>query len=76
MKGGAKATGRREGEWYRVCHVRGFIDNHEALSFEWHWKYYSKKFKGKGTEPLTRRQKGLDACLEWAKNKNLVVEYS
>ena len=67
MKGGAKATSRREGEWYRVCHVRGFIDNHEALSFEWHWKWYSKKIKGKGADPLTRRQRGLDACMEWAK---------
>ena len=70
--GGARATGVRKGEWYRVCHVRGFLDNHEALSFEWHWKYYSKKQKG---PPLTRRQKGLDACLEWSKNKELEVMY-
>ena len=72
LKGGAKATGRREGDWYRVCHVRGFVDNHEALSFEWHWKWFAKKINA---DPLTRRQKGLDACLEWCKNKGLVVEY-
>jgi predicted GIY-YIG superfamily endonuclease len=66
QKGGAKATGRRPGEWYRVCHVIGFADNHQALSFEWHWKYYSKKIKA---DPLTRRRKGLDACMEWANTK-------
>jgi len=69
-KGGAKATGVRGGEWYRVCYVQGFADNHEALSFEWHWKWFSKKFSA---DPLTRRQKGLDACLEWSPNKGLEV---
>lgn len=62
--GGARATGVREGEWYRVCAVEGFETWRGALSFEWHWKWYSKKQKG---DPLTRRQKGLEKCLEWAK---------
>ena len=71
--GGAKATSVRGGEWYRICYVSGFIDNHEALSFEWHWKRFSKKHKG--CDPLVRRQRGLDDCLEWCKNKELVVIY-
>ena len=70
--GGAKATCVRGGDWYRVCYVSGFLDNHEALSFEWHWKRFSK---GKG-DPLSRRRRGLDSCLEWCKNKNLVVDYA
>lgn len=74
MSGGAKATGRREGEWYRVCHVRGFASQHEALSFEWHWKWYSKKAKSKtSSDPLTRRQRGLDTCMEWAKKEGMGV---
>ena len=71
QKGGAKATSRRPGEWYRVCHVVGFADNHQALSFEWHWKHYSKKHSA---DPLTRRRKGLDDCLEWARGKLEGVE--
>jgi predicted GIY-YIG superfamily endonuclease len=72
LVGGAHATSGRGGEWYRVCHVRGFVDWREALSFEWHWKRFSK---GHG-DPLTRRRRGLDACLEWSKNKELIVEYT
>lgn len=61
--GGARATGVREGEWYRVCAVEGFQAWNEALSFEWHWKWYSKKSNGRAA--LERRQKGLDACMTW-----------
>jgi predicted GIY-YIG superfamily endonuclease len=83
--GGAKCTSKRPECWYRVCYIQGFLDNHQALSFEWHWKYYSKKIKGDpprtyaGREhplgfaerdPLTRRQKGLDSCLIWFKEKH------
>jgi hypothetical protein len=39
-----------------------------ALSFEWHWKHFSKKLKG---DPLTRRQEALDLCLDWAKKKGI-----
>jgi structure-specific endonuclease subunit SLX1 len=50
LSGGAKAT--RGEEWERVCYLEGFETQKEALQFEWAWKYYSKKAKGK---PLTRR---------------------
>jgi structure-specific endonuclease subunit SLX1 len=59
--GGAKATRARPGEWYRVCYVSGFKDNHDALSFEWHWKHASHKMQG---DPLTRRQKALEKLLQ------------
>ena len=75
QSGGAKATSVRHGGWYRVCHVAGFSSKHEALSFEWHWKHFSRKEKG---DPLTRRQKGLEKCIEWAKLKGfpeLKVEF-
>ena len=64
LKGGARATASRPGGWYRVCHVRGFLDSHAALSFEWHWKHFSRQLKG-GTF-MDRRQRALDACLAWA----------
>ncbi len=68
--GGARATAARPGEWYRVCYVKGFTDNHAALSFEWHWKRASAKAQG---DPLTRRRKGLDALLQ--KHPSLEVVY-
>jgi len=68
LAGGAKATGRRPGDWYRVCRVTKFTSFRSALSFEWHWKHFSKKLKG---DPLTRRQSALDLCLEWAKKKGI-----
>lgn len=70
--GGAKLTSMRPNEWYRVCHVRGFLDKHSALSFEWHWKFYSRKENGNA---LQKRQKGLDKCIEWCENKNLEILY-
>jgi len=75
-KGGARATGRRPGNWYRICHVRGFDNNHSALSFEWHWKHFSRRSNEK--DPLVRRKVGLDKCLEWATSKgaNLEVVFS
>ena len=68
LKGGAKATACRPGQWYRVCHVRGFLDSHAALSFEWHWKHFSRGMKGvsAATSVMDRRQRALDACLAWA----------
>ena len=63
LSGGAKATSRRPNDWYRVCHVRGFPTWNSALSFEWHWKHFSRKLAG---TPLDRRQKGLDRCMQWA----------
>jgi predicted GIY-YIG superfamily endonuclease len=73
LVGGARATSRRPGGWYRVCHVRGFPSFNTALSFEWHWKHFSK-----GGDPLTRRKNGLDKTMAWAKQTglNLEVEYS
>jgi structure-specific endonuclease subunit SLX1 len=73
--GGAKRTSTRPGNWYRVCFVEGFDTWNNALSFEWHWKHFSKKFN---TDPLTRRQKGLDKCIAWAfteKGLTLNVRY-
>jgi predicted GIY-YIG superfamily endonuclease len=75
LVGGARATSKRRGEWYRVCYVYGFPCFQTALSFEWHWKHFSKKRKG---DPLLRRKEALDITLKWAETKglNLEVEYS
>ena len=55
LSGGAKAT--RGYVWTRKCLVGIFDNAHDALSFEWHWKYNSKKCKG---TPLERRMKALE----------------
>ena len=68
LVGGAKATSKRPNDWYRVCYVRGFPSWRAALSFEWHWKRFSRKLSG---APLERRQKGLDKCLAWAAQTGL-----
>jgi structure-specific endonuclease subunit SLX1 len=64
--GGARATSKRPGQWHRVCYVKGFDHWALALSFEWHWKHYSRKLQG---PPLERRQRGLDTTLAWAAAK-------
>ena len=71
LVGGAKATHKRPNGWYRVCYVHGFSTWNAALSFEWHWKRFSK---GKG-DALSRRQAGLDKTLVWALNPDLEVVY-
>ena len=73
LVGGAKATGRRPGEWYRVCYVQGFPDSHAALSFEWHWKHFTRRLKSAGT-PLQRREAALQTCLAWATEQWPAVE--
>jgi len=72
LSGGAKATSKRPGQWYRVCHVSGFDTWNQTLSFEWHWKHYARRLIG---TPLERRMNGLDRTLEWCVNKNLVVHH-
>lgn len=66
LRGGARATSKRPGQWHRICYVKGFDHWTLALSFEWHWKHYSRRLQG---PPLERRQKGLDTTLAWAAAK-------
>ena len=65
LSGGAKATEHRAGNWYRVCFVSRFPDKSKALSFEWHWKHFTKKCKSI-RDPLERRKKALEKCMEWS----------
>ena len=63
LKGGARATSRVPGGWYRVCYIKGFESKREALRFEWWWKRRSAKLNG---TPLERRQVAMEAMLgEW-----------
>ena len=63
LKGGARATSRVPGGWYRVCYIKGFESKREALRFEWWWKRRSAKLNG---TPLERRQAAMEAMLgEW-----------
>jgi predicted GIY-YIG superfamily endonuclease len=59
LKGGARRTKTRPNGWRRVCSVAGFQDNHQALSFEWHWKHFSRRKAG------GNREQGLEMCLSW-----------
>ena len=63
LKGGARATSRVPGGWYRVCYLKGFESKREALRFEWWWKRRSAKLQG---SPLERRQAAMEAMMsEW-----------
>lgn len=73
--GGAKATSKRPGGWYRVCYVSGFCSWRQALSFEWHWKHFGKRLSGR---PLEKRRVALDKTLVWAEQTGmtgLLVNY-
>jgi predicted GIY-YIG superfamily endonuclease len=72
--GGAKRTAARPEGWYRICYVSGFDTWNNALSFEWHWKHFTRKIKDI-YDPLERRKKALETCLNWAKEvKGLELE--
>ena len=60
LKGGARATSRVPGGWYRVCYLKGFESKREALRFEWWWKRRSAKLQG---NPLERRQAAMEAMM-------------
>ena len=67
LSGGAKAT--QGHAWTRKCLVGVFENQHDALSFEWHWKYNSKKCKGNALE---RRLKALENMA----TDRLAIEFS
>jgi len=71
MSGGARATSTVPGGWYRVCYIKGFENQREALRFEWWWKRRSQKLNG---NPLERRQKAMEAMLSEAKGLEVVFE--
>jgi structure-specific endonuclease subunit SLX1 len=72
LAGGAKYTHSRPDQWYRVCYVQGFKESRPALSFEWHWKHFTKVYrKEKRLSPLERREKALTHCLRWAEQTGL-----
>jgi structure-specific endonuclease subunit SLX1 len=63
MSGGARATSTVPGGWYRVCYIKGFENQREALRFEWWWKRRSMNLKGSALE---RRQTALSAMMDEA----------
>ena len=68
LKGGARATSRVPGGWYRVCYLKGFENKRDALRFEWWWKRRSAKLNG---TPLERRQAAMEAMVaEYAQGVN------
>jgi len=71
LGGGAIATSRVPGGWYRVCYVQGFESKREALRFEWWWKRRSAKLHG---TPLQRRQAALEQMISEAVGLDVVFE--
>jgi predicted GIY-YIG superfamily endonuclease len=68
ISGGAKYTSMWPGQWSVQTTVVGFVSRNEALSFEWHWKRESRKFKG---TPLERRLAGLKNLLQQPRWKHV-----
>ena len=68
ISGGAKFTTKQSKLgffWKPILFAKGFIDNHEALSFEWHWKYVTRKYcKNIINNPFEKRLKALNILLQ------------
>lgn len=63
IKGGAKCTTnacKSGSKWHPIVFALGFTTKNEALSFEWHWKFESRKIKGQAQE---KRFLALDIVL-------------
>ena len=72
LAGGARrTTSRGKGAWKRVCHVTGFVEKTECLSFEWNWKHYSRRIKE--GNPIQRRVLALQQMLGTDRWKDLEV---
>lgn len=71
LSGGARATSKIPGGWYRVCYVEGFESKREALRFEWWWKRRSAKLAG---SPLQRRQEALEQMISEAEGLEVIYE--
>lgn len=67
--GGAKYT-KMNRPWSIYFLVSGFTSKHDALSFEWHWKFYSRKQFG---PPLWKRQQALLLMLLKPDNHHLKI---
>jgi structure-specific endonuclease subunit SLX1 len=74
IQGGAKYTSKRPNDWYRVCYVKGFGDSRRALSFEWHWKHFSRRSvkNRQHMSPLERRDAALKHTLAWAEQTGML----
>jgi len=71
LSGGAIATSRIPGGWYRVCYVEGFESKREALRFEWWWKRRSANNSG---PPLERRRIALEQMISEWEGLNVIYE--
>ena len=71
LSGGARATSRVPGGWYRVCYVKGHESKREALRFEWWWKRRSAKLPG---SPLERRRVALEQMISEMAGLEVVFE--
>jgi len=74
IKGGAVITTRaclRGARWVPILFARGFVDNHEALSFEWWWKRESRKIRGEARE---KRLQALNVLLRRPRFAHIVKE--
>jgi predicted GIY-YIG superfamily endonuclease len=69
--GGARYT-KSHRPWTMYFLVSGFESKHHALSFEWHWKFWSRKHKGK---PLWKRHQALVLMLLKPENRDLECKY-
>lgn len=63
LQGGAKKT-RKHRPWEIVMVIGSFDDNHEALSFEWHFQRLTKNVKK--MEVLLDRMHTLMSSREWS----------
>ena len=73
IKGGAKATGRREA-WTRVAYVAGFPTWQAALQFEWRWKQLTRKYAPPGPQ-IQRRMHALNHLLSLERSTSKAIPF-
>lgn len=74
IKGGAKCTTRacaQGAKWHPFLFAKGFTDNHEALSFEWWWKWESRKIVA---PPHEKRLRALEVLLKKPRFAHIVKD--
>ena len=74
IKGGAICTTRacnQGAKWHPILFAKGFTDNKEALSFEWWWKFESRKISAPAQE---KRLRALDVLLKKTRFSHIVKD--
>lgn len=75
LAGGARSTHREAGSWRVLRHIVGFSEKPTALSFEWYWKFHSRKIWRSRirSDSVSRYERALQDTLQRFPDESLVI---